>query len=65
MNDMAIIDVKGLVKIYGDGTVALNNVDFSYNKRSSTIVLVGPNGAGKTAFLKNTCWTLETYKRTR
>jgi ABC-2 type transport system ATP-binding protein len=45
-----MIDVVGLTKRYGDGTVALNNVSFKLDKKISSII--GRNGAGKTTLLR-------------
>ena len=46
-----IVSVRGLVKIYEDGTIALNGVDLSV-ERSEVCIVAGPNGAGKTTLLR-------------
>ncbi|MBM3996507.1 MAG: LPS export ABC transporter ATP-binding protein [Planctomycetes bacterium] len=43
---MSLLEVKGLVKFYGDRAV-VNGVDFEVN-RGEVVGLLGPNGAGKT-----------------
>ncbi len=45
-----IVDVKGLVKKFGD-KIVLNNVNFSVNYQE-IFALIGPNGAGKTTTLR-------------
>ena len=45
-----MIEVVGLTKRYGDGTVALNNVSFKLDKKITAII--GRNGAGKTTLMK-------------
>jgi len=48
---MNIIEAKNITYKYPDGTVALNNIDFSVEK-GDIVALLGPNGAGKsTLFL--------------
>jgi ABC-type multidrug transport system ATPase subunit len=44
-----LLDVRGLAKTYGDGTVALRGVDLALGE--GMFGLLGPNGAGKTTLL--------------
>ena len=46
MEEVPIIEMKGIVKIYPDGTKALKGVDFSV-KKGEIHGLLGENGAGK------------------
>jgi ABC-2 type transport system ATP-binding protein len=43
------VSIRGLRKVYGDGTVALRGVDLTLGH--GMLGLLGPNGAGKTTFL--------------
>jgi ABC-type multidrug transport system ATPase subunit len=43
--------VRDLVKVFGDGKVAVNKIGFSLN-RYSVLGLLGPNGAGKTTTMQ-------------
>ena len=45
-----LIEVADLHFRYGDGTVALNGVDFRLFP-DETVVLLGANGSGKTTFV--------------
>lgn len=51
MEEVPIIEMKGIVKIYPDGTKALKGVDFSV-KQGEIHGLLGENGAGKTTLMK-------------
>ncbi|MBC7095230.1 ABC transporter ATP-binding protein, partial [Thermococcus sp.] len=51
MEEAPIIEMKGITKIYPDGTKALKDVDFSV-KRGEIHGLLGENGAGKTTLMK-------------
>ena len=51
MEEVPIIEMKGIVKIYPDGTKALKGVDFSI-KKGEIHGLLGENGAGKTTLMK-------------
>ena len=46
-----VVDCRGLSKIYRDGTVALDDLDFKVEK-GAIHGLVGRNGAGKTTLMK-------------
>jgi len=45
------VSVRGLVKVYSGGVVALDGVDLSVGYGEACMV-VGPNGAGKTTLLR-------------
>lgn len=45
------IEVRGLVKIYSGGVVALNGVDLDVDE-GAIFALLGPNGAGKTTMIR-------------
>jgi len=45
------VSIRGLVKVYSGGIVALNGVDLSVEYGEMCMV-VGPNGAGETTLLK-------------
>ncbi|HIH73239.1 MAG: ABC transporter, ATP-binding protein [Thermococcales archaeon 44_46] len=51
MEEVPIIEMKGIVKVYPDGTKALKGVDFSV-KKGEIHGLLGENGAGKTTLMK-------------
>ena len=51
MKEVPIIEMKGIVKVYPDGTKALKGVDFSV-KQGEIHGLLGENGAGKTTLMK-------------
>jgi len=51
MEEAPIIEMKGIIKIYPDGTKALKGVDFSV-KQGEIHGLLGENGAGKTTLMK-------------
>jgi len=46
-----MIELKDVVKVYPNGTVALNKVNLSFNK-GDFVILMGESGAGKTTLLK-------------
>ena len=48
---MAAIELKGIKKIYEDGTEAVRGVDLSI-KNGEFLVLLGPTGCGKTTLLR-------------
>lgn len=50
----AVIDVKGLNKIYASGLQALKSVDLQI-RRGEIFALLGPNGAGKTTLINIVC----------
>ncbi len=45
-----LVELKGVSKVYLDGTQALKNVDFSLNK-GEFVGVVGPSGSGKSTLL--------------
>ena len=51
MEEKPLIEMKGIVKVYPDGTRALKGVDFSVRK-GEIHGLLGENGAGKTTLMK-------------
>lgn len=51
MNSKPFIEMKSVEKVYPDGTVALQGVDFDIG-RGETVGLLGENGAGKTTLMK-------------
>jgi lipopolysaccharide export system ATP-binding protein len=54
---MPILEVQGLVKIYGSRRV-VDGVDFCVD-RGEIVGLLGPNGAGKTTSFRMTCGLIE------
>ena len=54
---MAVLEVEGLVKIYGRRRV-VDGVDFQV-ERGEVVGLLGPNGAGKTTSFRMTCGMIE------
>jgi len=48
--DDAVLDVSGFTKIYPDGTLAVDGIDFSID-RGDFCVLIGPSGCGKSTTL--------------
>jgi cobalt/nickel transport system ATP-binding protein len=50
MNPAVLIEARGLRYRYGDGTLALDGVDFRLME-GETVALFGPNGSGKTTFV--------------
>ncbi|MBN1589556.1 MAG: LPS export ABC transporter ATP-binding protein [Pirellulales bacterium] len=54
---MAMLEVEGLVKIYGSRTV-VDGVDF-YVEQGEIVGLLGPNGAGKTTCFRMTCGMID------
>ena len=51
MEETPILEMKGIVKIYPDGTQALKGVDLTVYK-GEILGLLGENGAGKTTLMK-------------
>ena len=52
MTTKTLIEVKGLEKHFGQGTVrALNGVDAEI-KQGEKLVVIGPSGSGKSTFLR-------------
>lgn len=51
VKEQPLIDVAGLVKIYGDGTVAVDEISFSVEE-GEFFGFLGPNGAGKSTTIK-------------
>ncbi|MBU0545357.1 MAG: energy-coupling factor ABC transporter ATP-binding protein [Proteobacteria bacterium] len=49
---MNIIEIKELSHMFSDGTLVLDNIDFSV-KRGEFIVIAGRNGSGKTTLLRH------------
>jgi lipopolysaccharide export system ATP-binding protein len=54
---MSVLEVEGLVKIYGRRRV-VDGVDF-HVQRGEIVGLLGPNGAGKTTSFRMTCGMIE------
>src|SRR2546425_5974618 len=54
---MPILEVQGLVKVYGRRKV-VDGVDFNV-ERGEIVGLLGPNGAGKTTSFRMTCGMIE------
>ena len=54
---MSMLEVKGLVKIYGRRRV-VDGVDFEVGK-AEVVGLLGPNGAGKTTSFRMACGMIE------
>jgi len=50
-NDSAIIEVRDLVKVYGDDTRAVDGISFAV-KPGELFGFLGPNGAGKTTTIR-------------
>ena len=48
---MATVTASGLTKVYGEDTVALDDVSFEL-KDGEFFVLLGPSGAGKSPLLR-------------
>ena len=51
MESEPVVEMKNIVKVYPDGTVALRGVDFTVYK-GEIVGLLGENGAGKTTLMK-------------
>ena len=49
-----LLDVKGLQKRYGDGTLAVQEITLNVRAREF-VSIVGPSGCGKTTLLKTIC----------
>ncbi|WP_306005738.1 ABC transporter ATP-binding protein [Aquicoccus porphyridii] len=50
----AIVETRGLTKVYGDGTEALKPLDLDIEE-GEILALLGPNGAGKTTLISMLC----------
>ncbi|WP_137701668.1 ABC transporter ATP-binding protein [Marimonas lutisalis] len=50
----AIVETRGLTKVYEDGTEALKPLDLSIEE-GEILALLGPNGAGKTTLISMLC----------
>ncbi len=50
----AALDIRGLTKRYGDGTLAVDSLDLAV-PAGSFFGLLGPNGAGKTTLISAIC----------
>lgn len=57
-NEQDILDVSGLTKRYPDGTLAVDDIDFSV-QRGDFCVIIGPSGCGKSTTLHSLIGTVE------
>ena len=58
-----LLDVSGLQKRYGDGTLAVQEITLNVREREF-VSIVGPSGCGKTTLLKTICALLAPTKGT-
>jgi len=49
---MPVLETRNLTHVFPNGTVALNEINFSVN-RGEFVVLAGANGSGKTVFIRH------------
>lgn len=58
-----MLDVSGLTKIYPDGTLAVDDIDFSV-REGDFCVIIGPSGCGKSTTLHSLVGTVEATEGT-
>jgi len=58
-----VLDVSGLTKIYPDGTLAVDDIDFSV-KAGNFCVIIGPSGCGKSTTLHSLVGKVEATEGT-
>ena len=58
-----VLDVSGLTKIYPDGTLAVDDIDFSVNA-GNFCVIIGPSGCGKSTTLHSLVGKVEATEGT-
>ncbi|WP_276273986.1 ABC transporter ATP-binding protein [Haloarcula litorea] len=57
-DDETILEISGLTKVYPDGTLAVDDIDFSV-ARGDFCVIIGPSGCGKSTTLHSIVGTVD------